>query len=73
VSRVAAIGVQSEVRGYALAGVEVLEARSPDEARAALASLGAEVGLVILGPAAHKALAAELEDRPGLIWAVLPG
>ncbi len=72
-SRVAAIGEASRVGGYVLAGVEVLPAGSADEARATLAALDHEVGLLLLGESAAQALADELALRPGLVWTVVPG
>jgi vacuolar-type H+-ATPase subunit F/Vma7 len=71
-SRAAAIGEARRVGGFALAGVEVLEAENPDAAGEALVSLDPEVGLLILSPAAHRAVADELARRPHLVWTVLP-
>jgi vacuolar-type H+-ATPase subunit F/Vma7 len=72
VSRVVAIGSSLELAGYALAGVEVEEAEEPDAARRAWASLGDDVGLVLLTSAAALALPVRA-GRPGLLCVVLPG
>lgn len=56
-SRVAAIGEQGQVQGFALAGAEVRLATTPEEARAAWLELSEDVAVVILTPAASDALA----------------
>jgi len=71
-SHAAAIGDQRRVGGFALAGVEVLPADGADAAAEALAALAPDVGLLILTSTAYEAVAEELAERPGLIWAVLP-
>ncbi len=71
---IVAIGEQEQLRGFALAGVEVAVADDPAGARAAWAALPPEVALVILTPAAHAALAAsELDRRGQRLWVVMPG
>lgn len=55
-SRVAAIGEQGRVQGYALAGAEVCRATTPEEVRAAWLDLAQDVSVVILTPAASQAL-----------------
>lgn len=71
-SRAAAIGEQVRVAGYALAGVEVHAAEDAEAAREAWEALSEEVACLILTPAAHAALAARLDERSGLVWAVVP-
>lgn len=57
-SRVAAIGEQGQVQGFALAGVEIHLATKPDDVRAAWLGLPEDIAVVILTPTA----AAVLED-----------
>lgn len=71
-SRVAAIGERVRVGGYDLAGVDVHAASGASEVRSAWAALPADVGLLILTPAAHAALGALLAERSQLVWAVTP-
>jgi vacuolar-type H+-ATPase subunit F/Vma7 len=71
VSRVAAVGAWAALAGYALAGVEVVEADDPAAVRRAWAELPADVGLVLLTQAARTALPERLEPRDRL-WAVIP-
>jgi vacuolar-type H+-ATPase subunit F/Vma7 len=73
VSRAAAIGEQARVTGYALAGVEVLAAENAEAVRAAFAALGADVACLFVTTAARRALGARLDERPELVWAVIPG
>ena len=61
-STICAIGEAERIRAYALAGVQLGVADDADAARAAWRGLGPDVGLVILTPAAHSALAAEGQD-----------
>ena len=70
-SRIVAIGEEALLAGYALAGVELIAADGPDRAREAWDQLGDDVGLVLLAPAARRALS-EMLHRPGLLWVVLP-
>lgn len=71
-SRVAAIGEELPLAGYAIAGVEVHAADDTDTARAAWDALSDDVACVILTPAAHAALANRLDERSHMVWAVLP-
>lgn len=71
-SRVAAIGEETRVVGYATAGVLTLAAAGPDEARRAWDDLPGDVACVLLTPAARAALGARLGERPDLVWTVLP-
>jgi hypothetical protein len=72
VSRVAAIGEAQRLAGYALAGADVRPAADADGVRAEWAALAEDVGLLILTPAARRALGRRLSERPRLIWAVVP-
>jgi vacuolar-type H+-ATPase subunit F/Vma7 len=72
VSAAAAIGEHVRVAGYALAGVQVHAAEDPAEACAAWERLPDDVTCVILTPAAHAALDGRLDERPDLVWAVVP-
>ena len=71
-SRAVAIGDERRLGGYALAGVEVVPATGAGDAAAAWDALADDVSLVVLDPPAHSALAARLDERPMLVWAVLP-
>jgi len=72
-SRVAAIGEQQRVGGFALAGVDVAAVADEAAARAAWEALDADVGLVILTPAAARGLRDELASAPRQLWVELPG
>ncbi len=67
--RVAAIGEAVRVQGLALAGVIVLPADGPAEARASWAALPPDVEVVILTPRAAGALDSE---RTGPLEVVMP-
>lgn len=69
-SRIIAIGEETQLAGYALAGVEVIATVDPESVRRAWAELH-EVGLVLLTTAARRALPDPI-DRRDLLWAVLP-
>jgi vacuolar-type H+-ATPase subunit F/Vma7 len=71
-SRAVAIGARTLVGGYALAGVEVVEADEPKSVLAAWERLGDDVALLILTPDARRILAGELEAWPELVWTTLP-
>ncbi|MGW5213439.1 V-type ATP synthase subunit F [Streptomyces sp. NPDC004051] len=70
--RVAAIGEQIRVAGFALAGVAVLLAEEPDAVRAAWRTLPEDVELVILTPAAADALGPEPSEATAPLSAVMP-
>lgn len=74
-SRVAAIGEERVLEGYALAGVEVLPASDPASARQAWLSLPDDVALVLLTRTALEALGPELAESstPERVWAEVPG
>jgi len=69
---VAAIGERERVSGFAFAGVRVEAVEHADAALGAWRGLPADVGLVILTPAAHRALATELSAQDRRLWVVLP-
>jgi len=71
-TRAAAIGEDTRLAGYALAGVEVLAAQDATEALDAWQRLPGDVSCLILTPAARSALGARLAERPRLVWAVVP-
>lgn len=70
--RVAAIGEGAVLAGYGLAGVDVVPAEDAAAVLRAWAALEADVGLLLLTPAAEAALASELAERDELVWAVVP-
>ena len=70
-SRVVGIGEGVLLDGYALAGVEVVDAADPAGARRAWDELPADVELVLLSPAAQAALASRLAQRSALQRSVL--
>ena len=63
--KAAALGDPRRLAGYALAGAEVAPVEEFE-------SLDEEVGLLVLTPEAYDELADRLDERPGLVWAVLP-
>jgi vacuolar-type H+-ATPase subunit F/Vma7 len=66
--RLIVAGRASEVRGFALAGVETAICDNQDEADAFLTSLAADVGLLIVSPWVAQAAAERLQtirDRRG--------
>jgi vacuolar-type H+-ATPase subunit F/Vma7 len=70
-SRVAALGRWTELAGYALVGVEVVDARDPVAVRRAWDGLDDDVALVLLTAEAR----ASLPDPPlptDRLWAVIP-
>jgi vacuolar-type H+-ATPase subunit F/Vma7 len=70
VSRVAVLGEEARVAGFALAGALPLPAEDPDGVRRAWRDLPADVALVLLTPAAAAALG---DVDPGdRLTAVLP-
>lgn len=67
----AVIGEALTVEGYALAGVVVHAAGSPDEAVAAWEALPADTALLILTASAASWLADRLPERPDVLTAVM--
>lgn len=72
-SRVAAIGADVWLAGYALAGVEVLAADDAAAAIAAWERLPDDTACLILTAGARAAIGPRLAQRPRLVWAVVPG
>lgn len=70
--RIVAIGNESRVIGFALAGVLPVPVRTAADARAAWAALPTDVALVVLTPAAAEALAEELSHPSVRLAAVMP-
>jgi vacuolar-type H+-ATPase subunit F/Vma7 len=71
--RIAAIGDEMRIAGFALAGATPVGAATPDAVRAVWAGLDADVVLVLLTPAAAAALAGLLDDPSSTrLAAVLP-
>ena len=71
VARVVAIGERARVEGLALAGVQVLVAEDASAVAAAWESLGGDVAVAVLSPAAAAALAAL--DGPWRGTDIVPG
>jgi vacuolar-type H+-ATPase subunit F/Vma7 len=71
VSRIAALGRWTELAGYALAGVEVVDVRNPEAVRLAWDGLSDDVGIVLLTAEARRALPDLLLPQHRL-WAVVP-
>ena len=71
-SRVAVIGEEVRIRGFAMAGVIAFPAETEDETRSAWRSFGAEVAVVILTPRAADCLAGHLGERPDALTVVMP-
>jgi len=70
-SRIAAVGRATELAGYALAGVEVVDARDPESVRRAWGEIPADVALVLLTAEARRSLPERI-DAGDRLWAVLP-
>ena len=71
-SSVVVIGSGPELAGFALAGAEVRQAGTAEAARAAWRDLPGEVAVVVLGPAAAAALAAERVAAGAPLSVVVP-
>lgn len=69
-NRVVAIGSAVELAGYALVGVEVVDATSPELVRRAWADATEDASLVLLTTDARAALAQRI--AVGVLWAVVP-
>jgi vacuolar-type H+-ATPase subunit F/Vma7 len=72
-SRVVALGEERRTQGFALAAAEVAVAEAPEEVRDAWERLADDVAVLLLTPMAWSALRDQLEQRPRLLWTVLPG
>lgn len=68
---VVAIGERAQLEGYGLAGVRVIDAGDEPAAQQAWDELPPDVTLVLLAPAAHRALAQRLSEKP-VLWVVVP-
>lgn len=71
-ARLAVLGEQASVQGYALTGAVVLAAADPDETRAAWDGLAEDVAVVILTPAAAQALGPERTSGLRPLAVVMP-
>jgi vacuolar-type H+-ATPase subunit F/Vma7 len=71
VSRIAAIGSETELAGYALAGVEIVVADDAEGVRAAWSELAGDVGLVLLTAQSRRALPEPL-TAGDVLWVELP-
>ncbi|WP_324787748.1 hypothetical protein [Streptomyces sp. H51] len=71
-SRIAAIGERVRVAGLTAAGVDVYAAEDPPAVRAARERIPADVGMLIMTPAAAAALGPEPFDDTGPLTAVMP-
>lgn len=67
----AVIGEALAIEGYALAGAATYPAHNPEEACAAFDALPSGTALVIMTGSAARWLGSRLDDRPGLLTAVL--
>ncbi len=72
-SEVAAIGTQSEVAGFGLAGARLYPADTADQARAAWQALPDAVAVVILTEAAADAIGADRTGPQAPLTVVMPG
>jgi vacuolar-type H+-ATPase subunit F/Vma7 len=70
--RIAALGEEVRVQGYALAGAVVIAADGPEAVRSAWRTLPEDIAVVVLTPAAAAALGTDegMPDWP--LWVVLP-
>jgi vacuolar-type H+-ATPase subunit F/Vma7 len=72
VSRALAIGSETRLAGYALAGVEVVAAEDDGAVVRALEQIEGDVVLVILGEEPGAAARAALKRHAGTVWCTLP-
>ena len=73
IGRIAVIGAEPQVAGFALAGALTVPARTAEDARAAWAALPTDVALVVLTADAAEALSDELRDpSASRLTAVMP-
>ena len=71
-SRALAIGRETRLAGYALAGVEVVAAEDASAVTRALEALPEDVALVIFDEQPGMAARAALERHAGTVWCTLP-
>jgi vacuolar-type H+-ATPase subunit F/Vma7 len=71
-SRAAVIGERARTAGFALAGALVFPAENQDEARAAWASLPADVAILVVTPRAATWLGTAPPSRRDVLLVVMP-
>jgi len=69
---VAVLGDPIRTSGYRLVGAQVLTATTPDEVRRCWQRLPADVGVVLLTPAAAHALGSDVLESAAVLTVVLP-
>jgi len=69
---VAVLGEPVRTSGYGLVGAQLLIATTPDEVRRCWQELSAEVGVVLLTPAAAAALGPQVLESTAVLTVVLP-
>jgi vacuolar-type H+-ATPase subunit F/Vma7 len=67
-----ALGEYALVKGYALVGVVIIPAETPDDVRRAWQQIGNSVSVVIVTPRAARALGNALADPSSPLSVVLP-
>jgi vacuolar-type H+-ATPase subunit F/Vma7 len=72
-SGVVVLGEEQRTQGFALAAAEVAVAEGPEQVRDAWERLPDDVAVLLLTPMAWSALRDQLDQRPRLLWTVLPG
>jgi vacuolar-type H+-ATPase subunit F/Vma7 len=71
-SRIVALGERARVHGFALAGATVVVAEDVADVIGAYEALEADVGLLLMTPAAAEVVASRLGERPRLLAVVMP-
>ncbi len=71
-TRAVAIGSELRLSGYALAGVQVIDAGDAESVARTLEELPEDVALVILGSDPDARALAALGRWPGTVWCSLP-
>ena len=71
-SRIGVLGETAKVQGFALAGALVFPADRQHDVSAAWDTLPADLGVLILTPAAARQLDSRLDERPHLLAVVMP-
>lgn len=69
---VAVLGEPVRTAGYGLVGAKLLTATTPDEVRRRWHELPAEVGVVLLTPAAAASLGREVLESTAVLTMVMP-
>jgi len=67
-----ALGEGARVRGFALAGATVVVAEDVAGVIEAYEALEADVGLLVMTPAAAEVVSSRLDERPHLLSVVMP-